>query len=135
MKNYELFEIKQGLDKITNLETSLPVSEAFKIIKNKKLIEKELEAFEEVKNSIVSRYADENGEVKKENPNFDKCYREVMELGNQSCDEINFRKIKLASIEKLELPMNLITSIEFMIDDNDEDKNGKWGVKTYDSES
>lgn len=125
MKNYELFEIKQGLDKITNLETTLPVSEAFKIIKNKKLIEKELEAFEEVRNSIVSRYADENGEVKKENHNFDKCYREVMELGKQSCDEISFRKIKLSSIEKLELPMNLVTSIEFMIDDNEENDNGK----------
>ena len=118
MKIYELLEIQDGLNKISNLETSVPVSQGYKIVCNKKMIQKELETYEEMRNAIVSKYADGNGEVKKENPNYQTCLKEVNELANQECDELTFKKIKLATIEKLELPLNAIQSIFFMIDDS-----------------
>lgn len=118
MKNYELLEIMQGLDKATSLETSVPVAEGYKIVCNKKTIKDALVAFEEMRNAIVKKYADGNGEVKEENPNYQTCLKEVNELANQECDELTFKKIKLATIEKLELPLNTIQSIFFMIDDS-----------------
>lgn len=117
MKNYELLEIMQGLDKATSLETSVPVAEGFKIVQNKKLVKDALVAFEEMRNAIVKKYADENGEVKEDNPNYAKCFEEVNTLATQECDEINFKKIKLETIEKLELPLNAIQSIYFMIEE------------------
>ena len=120
MKNYELLEMMQGLNKIETVETSIPVSEGFKIVKNKKAIQKELEAFEEMRNAIITKYADENGEVKQDNPNFETCLKEVTELGNQECEDISFKKIKLSALENLELPMNVISAIAFMIEDSEE---------------
>lgn len=119
MKNYELLEIMQGLDKATSLETSVPVAEGFKIIQNKKAIKDALIAFEEMRNAIIKKYADESGEVKEDNPNYAQCLKEVNELAIQECDELTFKKIKLATIEKLELPLNAIQSIFFMIDDSE----------------
>lgn len=120
MKNYELLEIMQGLDKATALETSVPVVEGYKIVCNKKTIKDALVAFEEMRNAIVKKYADESGEVKEDNSNYQTCLKEVSELANQECDEFTFKKIKLATIEKLELPLNAIQSIFFMIDDSEE---------------
>lgn len=117
MKIYELLEIQDGLNKISNLETSVPVSQGYKIVCNKKMIQKELETYEEMRNAIVSKYADESGEVKKDNPNFDTCFQEVRELANQEVDNIEFKKIKLSDLECLNLPMNLISSIYIMIEE------------------
>lgn len=120
MNNIELLEIYQGLEKVSSVETNIPVSEGFKIIKNKNAIKRELEAFEEMRNAIVSKYADDNGEVKKDDPNFETCLKEVSELGNQECEDISFKKIKLSALENLELPMNVISAITFMIEDSEE---------------
>ncbi len=117
MKIYDLLEIQEGLNKITNLETSVPVSQGYKLVRNKKMIQKELETYEEMRNAIVSKYADKDGEVKKDNPNFNKCFQEVRELANQEVDNIEFKKIKLSDIESLNLPMNLITAIDMMIEE------------------
>lgn len=119
MKNYELLEIMQGLDKATSLETNVPVAEGFKIIQNKKLVKDNLVAFEEMRNAIVKKYADENGEVKEDNPKYQDCLKEINELASQECDEVSFKKIKLSTIEKLELPLNAIQAIYFMIDDSE----------------
>lgn len=121
MKNIELVELNNSLSKITNLETSIPVSEGFKIIKNKQAIQNELKPFEEMRNAIISKYADENGEVKQDHPNFETCLKEVTELGNQECEDISFKKIKLSALENLELPMNVISAITFMIEDSEEE--------------
>lgn len=120
MKNYELLEIMQGLDKATELTTSVPVSEGFKIVQNKKKVKDALSAFEELRNAIIAKYSDENGEVKEDNPNYTQCLKEVNELASQEVEEVSFKKIKLETIEKLELPLNAIQAIYFMIEDSNE---------------
>lgn len=120
MKNYELLNIYKGLEKVTNLETSIPVSEGFKVVKNRILIESELKSFEDMKNAIIKKYAGEEGKVKTDNPNYKKCVDELNELANQECEEITFKKIKLSAIEKIDIPMNAISALAFMIDDTEE---------------
>lgn len=119
MKNLELLQIYKNLETVTNVENTIPVAEGFKIIQNKKVIKDSLIAFEEMRNAIVKKYADEDGEVKEDNSNYAQCLKEVNELASQECDELTFKKIKLATIEKLELPLNAIQSIFFMIDDSE----------------
>ena len=53
MKNYELVKLLEGLEKVEDLETSIPVKEGYKVVCNKKIIKDHLEAFEEMKNSII----------------------------------------------------------------------------------
>lgn len=120
MKYYELVKLSDDLNRIVSLETNISVSEGFKIVKNKQLIQEELKPFEEMRNTIVTKYADENGEVKPDSPNFETCLKEVTELGNQDCEDISFKKIKLSALENLELPMNVISAITFMIEDSEE---------------
>lgn len=116
MKYYELSKLDNDLNRITSLETTIPVSEGFKIIKNKQRIQEELKPYEEMRNAIISKYSD-NGEVKPDNPNFQKCLEEVTELGNQECEDISFKKIKLSALENLELPMSAISAMAFMIEE------------------
>ena len=121
MKNYELLNISEKLEKVTNLETSLPVVEGFKVVKNKNLIETELKSFEDMKNSIIRKYADDNGAVKPDNPNYKKCVDELNELSSQECDDLEFKTIKLSALQNIDLPMNAISALAFMIDDKEEE--------------
>lgn len=117
MKNYELFKLLEGLEKVEDLETSIPVKEGYKVVCNKKIIKDHLEAFEEMKNSIIKKYADKDGEVKFDNPDRGKCVSELNELANQEVEPIEFKKIKLSAIDSLELPMKAISAMAFMIEE------------------
>ena len=117
MKNYALLKLLQGLEKVEDLETSIPVKEGYKVVCNKKIIKDHLEVFEEMKNSIIKKYADKDSEVKFDNPNRGKCVSELNELANQEVEPIEFKKIKLSAIDSLELPMKAISAMAFMIEE------------------
>lgn len=117
MKNYELVSILRGLEKVTNLETELPVSIGYKIVQNKKTIEKLLEPFEEMKENIIKKYADKDNEVKHDNPHYKDCVIELNELSNQEVEDFEVKKVSLSSIENYDLPISAIKAIGFMIEE------------------
>lgn len=117
MKNYELVSILQGLGRVTELKAELPVSIGYKIVQNKKIIEKLLEPYEEMKDSIIKKYADKDNEVKYDNPHYKDCVFELNELSNQDVEEFEAKKVSLSSIEKYDLPISAIEAISFMIEE------------------
>jgi hypothetical protein len=117
LKNGKIFNSKKALDKIKN--TSLPIKTAYKIAKITKVIDEQYNFIVTQQNEIIKKYGtEENGcyGIKAndyENLNkYAKDFNEVLEIE----EEIEIQKISLEELEKVELTINDVESIDFLIE-------------------
>lgn len=119
MNNKELYVIANELQELKNSRQSLPVSIGFKIRKNIKLVENTTTAYLEMRNEIIQK----NGELNEKTCNYEmstSCEEGVKELTELDSIEVDLQgveKVKLEDIEKLELPLNTLDAIEFMLEE------------------
>lgn len=116
MKYYELSNNLKNLEEVLNSELKFPVSVSLAMIKNKNTMNAEMESYGEAYNVIVKKYANGNSVIEKTDPNFNKVTEELTELNGQECD-INVKKISVQSIENMEIPINMLNKIAFMIEE------------------
>ena len=113
MTNTQLFFLYEGLAKLRNLELKTPVRTSFSIVKNIKTLAKDYEAIEQARTDIVEKYQPldfDNVEL------IDKVNKELSELGDIEV-EIDISPIKLSDIESLDIPLDIIETIEPIIEE------------------
>ncbi len=117
MRNIEAFEMFNKLNSQTmdNAQT-LPVRVSFKIIKNKFALKAMCEPYVETRNAIISGYANGKQTIEPTDPNYAECMKKLAELDNATAT-VSLEKIKYADIESLELPMELMNAIYFMVEE------------------
>ena len=117
MKYYELTAMREVLKKL-DVTKDLPVKVGFTIVKNERLIADHLKAYDEMRNKIISKYADDTGSVSadKDPAKFKACMHDIGELDQQETDPIKFTAIKLADIENLSMNLNELNALYFMIE-------------------
>lgn len=120
MKYYELTAMREVLKKL-DVTKDLPVKVGFAIVKNERLIADHLKAYDEMRNKIISKYADDTGSVSadKDPDKFKACMHDIGELDSQETDPINFTTIKLADIEDLSMNLNELNALYFMIEERE----------------
>lgn len=117
MKNIELYTITNQLQDLKNSKQSLPVSIGFKIRKNIKIAENTTTAYLETRNAIIEKYGKQNEKTGNFEMSTDcvEGVKELQELDNIEVTLDGIEKVALADIEKLELPLNTLDAIEFML--------------------
>lgn len=125
MKNFEIYTITESLKKLTQTDKDIPVIVGYKILKNLKTLSSITESFEETKDKIVKKYGtpSEDGRtvtIQKDNENYEKVVKELNELALLEVELPKLEKIKLKDIEKLELPLESISALDFMIEESEE---------------
>lgn len=117
MKNIELYTITNQLQDLKNSKQSLPVSIGFKIRKNIKIAENTTTAYLEMRNAIIEKYGEQNEKTGNYEMSTDcvEGVKELQELDNIEVTLDDIEKVALADIEKLELPLNTLDAIEFML--------------------
>ena len=116
MKCIEAVNTLNALSKVSEDTTVFPVKVGYLIIKNVNDLKSALNSYADMRNSIVKKYDPNNtGEVKKDDPNYAQCLKDMTELDAQKID-IKLSKIKLTDIENMELPLNILNSLSCMID-------------------
>jgi hypothetical protein len=122
IKNEVLVNSVQVLRKLNNAE--LPVKVSYKLAKNIKSIEKELNIYEEEKQKLINKYGekDEEGKLKTkedgsinitDTENWNKDIKELLDIEA----EINIEKINIDELAKsdLKLTPSELTLIDYMI--------------------
>lgn len=122
IKNEVLVNSVQVLSKLNNAE--LPVRVSYKLAKNIKSIEKELNIYEEEKQKLINKYGekDEEGKLKTkedgsinitDTENWNKDIKELLEIEA----EINVEKINIDELAKSDLKLTPaeLTLIDYMI--------------------
>lgn len=119
MKNIELYTITNQLQDLKNSKQSLPVLVGFKIRKNIKILENTTTAYLEMRNAIIEKYGKQNEKTGNYEMSTDcaEGVKELQELDNIEVTLDGIEKVALADIEKLELPLNTLDAIEFMLGD------------------
>lgn len=95
---------------------SLPVKVSYKIIKNKFALKNYCEPYVETRNAIIRDYAGGRTTIEPGDPNYAECMRKLTELDNANAT-VSLEKIKISDIESLELPMELMNAIYFMVEE------------------
>lgn len=117
MRNIEAFEMFTKLNSQTmDNAQSLPVRVSYKIIKNKFALKNYCEPYVETRNSIICKNADGKTTIEPSDPNYQTCMKELAELDNDIA-RVTMEKIKFSDIESLELPMELMNAIYFMVEE------------------
>lgn len=117
MRNIEAFEMFTKLNSQTMDNTqSLPVRVSYKIIKNKFALKAMCEPYVETRNAIIRSYADGKQTIEQTDPNYAVCMQKLTELDNANAT-VSLEKIKFSDIESLELPMELMNAIYFMVEE------------------
>jgi adenine C2-methylase RlmN of 23S rRNA A2503 and tRNA A37 len=116
MKCIEAVNTLNALSKVSEDTTIFPVKVGYLIIKNVNDLKSALNSYADMRNSIVKKYDSNNtGEVKKDDPNYAQCLKDMTELNAQEIN-ITLTKIKLADIEDMKLPMNILNNLSCMIE-------------------
>tara|TARA_Y100000310_G_scaffold320649_1_gene377309 strand:+ start:519 stop:827 length:309 start_codon:yes stop_codon:yes gene_type:complete len=91
---------------------------AFRISKLSRKIESQANTFSEVKNKMIEKYGEKNGDgskhITQDMKNWDKYEKEITELLNEDVD-LKFKKITLASISNVKLSPLQIEAIGWLI--------------------
>lgn len=117
MRNIEAFEMFNKLNSQTMDNTqSMPVKVSFKIIKNKFALKAMCEPYIETRNAIIRSFANGKQTIDQTDPNYAKCMQKLTELDNANAT-VSLEKIKYSDIESLELPMELMNAIYFMVEE------------------
>jgi hypothetical protein len=128
LKNYELITISQSMGEFMQL--SLPVNIGWNLKKNMRKLESALKDFAEAEQELVYKYAlkiddkvqyEDNGQPKIYPANQTIFKTNHTELLN--CDNpVDILPIKLSELMGINVKASLLFNLEFMIDDDIEDK-------------
>lgn len=125
MKNYELLNLRDRLQSISQLPNEFSVSVGYKILKNINKVNSALAEYQEMQNRIVKKYA-KDGEtsiqVKEDDPRYEDIKNDMEELLQQDCDDIELQKISIHDIENEKLTLKDLANFSCMLDDESEDK-------------
>lgn len=117
MRNIEAFEMFNKLNQQTMDNTqTMPVKVSYKIIKNKFALKALCEPYVETRNAIISSYAQGKQTIEQTDPNYADCMIKLAELDNANAT-VSLEKIKFSDIESLELPIELMNAIYFMVEE------------------
>lgn len=117
MRNIEAFEMFTKLNSQTmDNAQSLPVRVSYKIIKNKFALKNYCEPYVETRNSIIRKNADGKTIIEPNDPNYLTCMKELAELDNDIA-RVTMEKIKFSDIENLDLPIEFMNAIYFMVEE------------------
>ena len=116
MKNFELFNIVQSLNRFELSKTALPVKVGYTILQNRQKMRQVIEPFVEARNEIIKKYSNGTMEVNQQDAGYAECLKEIDALGSEEC-EIEFKKIKLSDIECIELSTDMISALMCMIEE------------------
>jgi hypothetical protein len=125
MKNYELLNLRDRLQSISQLPNEFSVSVGYKILKNINKVNSALAEYQEMQNRIVKKYAKEGEtsiQVKEDDPRYNDIKNDMEELLQQECDDIEFQKISIHDIENEKLTLKDLANFSCMLDDESEDK-------------
>lgn len=117
MKNIDIYNIANELEKLIHSDIKVNVNVGFKLRRNAKAIKNIVEAYIDTRNSIIEK----NGKFNEEKQTFEMStdcvegVKELQELDNIEVTLDGIEKVALADIEKLELPLNTLDAIEFML--------------------
>lgn len=116
--NKKLSSIIDGLNETANQNIELPSVVAYTIAFNRNAISKALEPYYEVRNSIIKKYSNGSGTIdEKSNPEeYAKAISEITKISEEEI-EIELRTIPFDKIKDLNLTLNFINSIYFMIEE------------------
>ncbi|RHQ87441.1 hypothetical protein DWX89_03175 [Coprobacillus sp. AF21-8LB] len=126
MKIKDILECKETLIKLNTI-SGLPSVVAYRIGKNIKAIDTEMQEYDEVRVKLLKDVAlkDENGEpiINKETNNYDipqdqlqKIIQEIDNLQNEEIS-IDIKKVSIEDISQAGLSPKELMSIEFMLED------------------
>lgn len=126
MKIKDVLECKETLIKLNTI-SGLPSVVAYRIGKNIKAIDTEMQEYDEVRVKLLKDVAlkDENGEpiINKETNNYDipqdqlqKIIQEIDNLQNEEIS-IDIKKVSIEDISQAGLSPKELMSIEFMLED------------------
>lgn len=125
MKNYELLNLRDRLQSISQLPNEFSVSVGYKILKNINKVNSALTEYQEMQNRIVKKYAKEGEtsiQVKEDDPRYNDIKNDMEELLQQDCDDIELQKISIHDIENEKLTLKDLANFSCMLDDESEDK-------------
>lgn len=126
MKIKDILECKETLIKLNTI-SGLPSVVAYRIGKNIKAIDTEMQEYDEVRVKLLKDVAlkDENGEpiINKETNNYDipqdqlqKIIQEIDNLQNEEIS-IDIKKVSIEDVSQAGLSPKELMSIEFMLED------------------
>lgn len=125
MKNYELLNLRDRLQSISQLPNEFSVSVGYKILKNINKVNSALTEYQEMQNRIVKKYAKEGEtsiQVKEDDPRYNDIKNDMEELLQQECDDIELQKISIHDIENEKLTLKDLANFSCMLDDESEAK-------------
>lgn len=120
MKLIDTVATVDRLVRLINSDTVTPVPVGFKIQANINALSAFVKQYQEQRNDIIKKYADDNGEVKEDSPNHDVCASELVQLDSTEIDLPPLQKVAVEDIENLSVPAYAIPALEIMQDDNKE---------------
>lgn len=125
MKNKEILANLEALSKVGANDKALPVKVAYAISKNLKSLSKEAKDIDEMRVTIAKDYCevDESEKLKVEDGKFtikDGCEKEFEEKVNELFElesELELRKICIDDLNHVELSVNDMLALDFMINE------------------
>lgn len=115
--NYtQAFNLLTQLQEVQGTDSTFPVNVGFKIIQNRNTLQDALKSFDEMRNGIIKKYADKDGNVSSSNEHYNDCVKEINEIGIQECD-VEFKKFKLSDLGDISLPMKTLSALTPMIEE------------------
>lgn len=114
--NAELEEILAGLDKLSADNIFLPVGVSYRIIKNKLEIQQALLPYRVTKDDIVNKYSNGVGKISQnDDPElFNKVCCDISKIAGETI-EADISTVSVSEISEKELPISVVSSLEFMI--------------------
>ena len=109
MKNSTIYAIALGFSNYFNGVINLPVKVGFYLIKNKNYFIELGKQIEEMKQEIYSKHLDSNGDIL-----INEANKELVELSELE-QEVSFYEVSLKDFENINLTVEQIDTIEFMI--------------------
>lgn len=116
MKYYELSKCLSDVESVLKSDIEFPISASLAIIRNRKNLQDAMAPYNELHDSIVRKYANGRDRLSQGDENYDKCVKEMTELDLQECD-VRLSKFSESVIKDLKVPINILSKIAFMIEE------------------
>lgn len=116
MKNTEILSIVSTLNRLDYSKTNMPVKVGYTILKNRQKMRQVIEPFEEMRNSIFKKYSNGKEALTPQDEGYTECLNEMESISNEE-QELDLKKIKLADLEGVELPAEMISALMCMIEE------------------
>lgn len=117
MKIKEATGYLERLEKVSKSDVEFPVSVAYKIAKTKKNLNDALATFFEERNKIMEKYSNGTMKLSVEDEGYSAFLKDVLELVEQEAGEVDILKIGLDQLGDGKIPMDVMDSLMFMIEE------------------